>query len=822
MKLRDLYEAFMAGPSDNGGGRAVTLPSENGDAVASRPESVSDDEILNLCAAARNSDKFRRLFEDGDTSGHSSASEADLALCSILVFWTGPDADRIDRLFRRSKLMRDKWAERHSADGQTYGTMTVAKALSLCSEFYDWTQYRKPTSEEAIAEQVSDAEEKLQCLDDGEVDAERIFSQEVIEPLATLKVLNPSAFARRKAALKGKVNLNDLQLALKPVVERLKREHRNRSGDQGPDCVPYRAAAYGLVYDKYVADGTVPIQLTNFTATITGEVTEDDGSERRSHFEIEASLRGKEFSITVPAIEFAGMAWVNGQLGAEAILFAVPIVKDHVRVAIQLLSGNIPRRVVYTHTGWRKVGDHYVFLHAGGAIGPNGPASDTDVRLVGEHSLYDLSVPEGGPDLHECIRSVLELRRLTAMFVTCCLEGAAFRAPLGDCDSTLWVSGRSSAGKTELVARYQQLFGQRFRAKALPGSWFSTGNALEVAAHAAKDVVFVIDDFCPRGTTVDLQRYHQLAERVIRPQRNKSGRQRLWADGRMRTTKHPRGILVATGEDIPNGHSLRASMLILEMPEIDWDLLTKCQRLGTEGVYTWVMAAYIEWLAKRYDQVQKELGRELAELRERATGSAIHRRTPELVANIALGVRYFLNFAQDVGALSDEEANLLWEEAWNAIGDAAAAQREFLAAAEPERRFFELLYSALASGEAHVANGNGYQPQDAEGWGWREEGTKEPVYRPQGKRVGWLDRGELYLDPDASFKAVQEMARYSEGIAVGPVTLQKRLKEKKYLASSDPGRTTARPTLEGQRRRVLHIAKRIWAGRAGHAVQPVH
>ena len=39
-------------------------------------------------------------------------SSADAALASLLAFWTGEDAERIERLMRRSGLMRDKWDDR--------------------------------------------------------------------------------------------------------------------------------------------------------------------------------------------------------------------------------------------------------------------------------------------------------------------------------------------------------------------------------------------------------------------------------------------------------------------------------------------------------------------------------------------------------------------------------------------------------------------------------------------------------------------------------------------------------------------------------------
>jgi primase-polymerase (primpol)-like protein len=67
----------------------------------------SDDELLLKTFVAENGDKVQRLF-DGDISDYASQSEADLGLCSLLGFWA-QDESQLDRLFRRSALMRDKW-----------------------------------------------------------------------------------------------------------------------------------------------------------------------------------------------------------------------------------------------------------------------------------------------------------------------------------------------------------------------------------------------------------------------------------------------------------------------------------------------------------------------------------------------------------------------------------------------------------------------------------------------------------------------------------------------------------------------------------------
>jgi hypothetical protein len=97
---------------------------------ANTSNDLSDDELL---ARIRRSDQaalFCTLYDCGDTSEYKSHSEADLALCGILAFWTGGDADRMDRLFRASKLYRDKW------DRKDYRNGTIAKALEGKTEFY--------------------------------------------------------------------------------------------------------------------------------------------------------------------------------------------------------------------------------------------------------------------------------------------------------------------------------------------------------------------------------------------------------------------------------------------------------------------------------------------------------------------------------------------------------------------------------------------------------------------------------------------------------------------------------------------------------------
>ena len=92
-----------------------------------------------------------KAMQDGKTSllmegrwnaaGYKSQSEADLALCSKLAFWSDADPVQVERIFRSSGLYRDKW------DRAQYSQMTVAKACSEISETYSEYTDRKRREE---------------------------------------------------------------------------------------------------------------------------------------------------------------------------------------------------------------------------------------------------------------------------------------------------------------------------------------------------------------------------------------------------------------------------------------------------------------------------------------------------------------------------------------------------------------------------------------------------------------------------------------------------------------------------------------------------
>ena len=88
----------------------------------------TDKEIIELIQKSKQSDKFNKLYNEGDTSLYENDnSSADIGLCCILAYYT-QDYNQIDRIFKTSKLYRKKW------DREDYKYSTITKALNMVSK----------------------------------------------------------------------------------------------------------------------------------------------------------------------------------------------------------------------------------------------------------------------------------------------------------------------------------------------------------------------------------------------------------------------------------------------------------------------------------------------------------------------------------------------------------------------------------------------------------------------------------------------------------------------------------------------------------------
>lgn len=121
------------------------LPAES-PSVSTRPfvsVTMDDQEVIDKARNCKSGYVFNMLYQGNWQGVYNSQSEADLALCNQLAFWTQKNPEQMDRIFRSSGLMRPKWDQKRA--GKTYGALTIGKACASCVDVYEPRKYDDDT-----------------------------------------------------------------------------------------------------------------------------------------------------------------------------------------------------------------------------------------------------------------------------------------------------------------------------------------------------------------------------------------------------------------------------------------------------------------------------------------------------------------------------------------------------------------------------------------------------------------------------------------------------------------------------------------------------
>ena len=103
-------------------------------AIATSHKSL--EERIDIAFQAANGAEIKRLYE-GDHSGYASRSEADMALCRYLAFYSEGNALLLKSLMERSALARDKWRAKGSADGRSKLELLIDKVLATEKNYFE-------------------------------------------------------------------------------------------------------------------------------------------------------------------------------------------------------------------------------------------------------------------------------------------------------------------------------------------------------------------------------------------------------------------------------------------------------------------------------------------------------------------------------------------------------------------------------------------------------------------------------------------------------------------------------------------------------------
>ena len=128
-EANDIQHALMSLHAETFGvvGKIAVKPLTSAAVVPIRAN-IEDDTVISAILLSIDASHYGK-FDAGDWAslGYTSQSEGDLAFAGMLVRHGACGAEQIDRLFRRSKMYRDKWDEKRGA--MTYGDKTIAAAL---------------------------------------------------------------------------------------------------------------------------------------------------------------------------------------------------------------------------------------------------------------------------------------------------------------------------------------------------------------------------------------------------------------------------------------------------------------------------------------------------------------------------------------------------------------------------------------------------------------------------------------------------------------------------------------------------------------------
>jgi hypothetical protein len=338
--------------------------------------------------------------------------------------------------------------------------------------------------------------------------------------------------------------------------------------------------------------------LTNFAMTIERDILIKDDVRNERRFEGKIELDGVAHPFTIDSDDFADsrkfQAKVFSAVGPRAqFLGGIAAVRNEVS------SLSAPEVIeLTTSLGWTADGTAY--------LTPTGLVDCEGFRpyRTGE-ARVDLGVDGPPRGLGLCCGPIDDVKRhLTEDFLRLhdrpimytLLGGVALAILERFSGSTqrfaIWLKGLTGAGKSFPAKLAANFFGNYpLNDGGQFSTWSSTANYVERTGYYFRDSLYLVDDYKPEVVT------GPQAVRVLQAYADSSGRGRLQADAKANITRPIRGLLISTGEDLPqNNASSLARMIVVNVPNgaKDHDRGKRC--LEMRPSYPALTADFVRWL----------------------------------------------------------------------------------------------------------------------------------------------------------------------------------------------------------------------------------
>lgn len=532
------------------------------------------------------------------------------------------------------------------------------------------------------------------------------------------------------------------------------------------------------------------ITLANGSIVAVKQIKRDDGATVESVISLKVYYNnGTVFTVEVPEKDLDNKLFSYLPVGYR------PEIKGNAKAyivdSIRAQEPFMEKETIYEHTGWRVINEKPVFLFANKAVGDD----SVKVELWGRLAKYCVSENTDN-ERWDVLKKFLEV---APHRVTYPLLAIAALSPLNEflrqCgyepSFLLFLLGKSNAKKSTLAALTLCFFGN-FDNKSLPGSFKDTENSLEKIGFILKDILTVIDDFHP-SSSIYMAKLNQTAQAVCRMYGDRTGKNRMNADGSLRVNYPVRGNAIITGEDVPAvGLSGQARFVAVEIlpDDVNLDILSEVQ--AKSECLSECMREYILWLAEQFSELPKTLCDRFLKIRTSAQNGG-HGRIAEAIAHLQLSMELWSVFLSVKNIINAEEAEAIKAESWSILKELAEKQNESLTEEKPTYLFLSALRELITTKKVYIQT-------------LGEE--KDTIYCGSigSPPIGWVDKDYFYLLFKSAYNAVCKFYRESDrNFPIGEKGLLKYLKTENLVGSDDKGNVSRQKKIKGKNQRVVYL-----------------
>ena len=608
-------ETFMKRPEQS---LAPSVPVPEGGSI------LTDEEVFLKASHSATGQKFVDYYNGdwekyGGDNPNWTHSEADYGLCSMLAFYCRGDMEQMDRIFRESGLMRDKWDERRG--DSTYGRNTMKKAIAKCKAFYE-KGYHANAKEDFSELPENEAEEEAlarqQAIDallaEKDCSVDRALSPEYISHAAWAYLNDTARYVKLKGHIPREVGVRTFE---REVKRQIREEFANNTRKSVERLTLKGITVRGmLVPENWIVDDTgirhmemvfgelKPVPVSAEPLFISSKlVNVDDGTEK-----LETTYRrnGKYKKLIAPRADMLNRNAIikYADDGFPVSSGTASRLTSYISEMEAVNNRVIPIQRSIRRAGW--VGDEFFPYSLKGGIVAQSDGSETERLLEALHKNGDEAVWMGTAE--QLRRLPFARAMLAASFASPLLEKLKHR----NIYIHIWCDSRG--GKTAVLKFSISIWGNP---RVLVSKYFSTIVGMERSAGTLKHLPFALDE----PQTLNQKRLS--VNDVVYTLGNGVGKTRGRVGSGIQQVEEWHNCILSTGEQPMSTDSsmdgVNTRLMELNAVPVPDEVMAQELHRVSETHYGFAGEKYIQWVVRHLDSLRGDYERIRAALKSSST-----------------------------------------------------------------------------------------------------------------------------------------------------------------------------------------------------------